>query len=361
MPIKISGPIIEEQMAYFITDDNTSKGRDLNINIINGIHKIKGRISFNILVSNYTNKHLTFYKGEYIGYLEPAIIDDTTIDQTEAHQTNSITLQKMMAEQVTLDVFNPPCHKLTTNIQNELNALLKEYESQFPKDETSIGTTPLTSMMTDTGNSDPVSQKPYPIAMKHYQWVKEDIEKLLAAKVIHSSRSSWSAPIIVVPKGDRGKHLVINYRALNKVTRKFTCPMPKVEDIFSKLNRATYFTMLHLRAGYHHIPLDKPSIPKTVFNSPFRKYENVKVPFGLAQAPAYFQELMTGFLKDFNFMIAYLDNIIILINTPQENLSHIRKVFKKLRSAKLSMKMSKCNFFSKEIQYLGHILSATGI
>ena len=82
--------------------------------------------------------------------------------------------------------------------------------------------------------------------MKHYQWVKEELEKLLAAKVICSSRSSWSALIIVVPKGDGGKHLVIGYRALNKVTRKFTWPMPKVEDIFSKLKGATYFTTLDL-------------------------------------------------------------------------------------------------------------------
>ena len=81
--------------------------------------------------------------------------------------------------------------------------------------------------------------------------------------------------------------------------------MPKVEDIFSKLNRATYFTTLD------HIPLDKPSILKTAFNSPFGKYEYIKVPFGLAPAPAYFQELMTGILKDFSFAIAYLDDIII--------------------------------------------------
>ena len=127
----------------------------------------------------------------------------------------------------------PPCHKLSPNIQNELDALLKQYESQFAKDKTS---TSLTSMMINAGNPDPVSQKPYTIAMKHYQWVKEEIEKLLTAKVICSSRSSWSAPIIILPKGDGGKHLVIDYRALNKVTRKFTCPMPKVEDIFSKLN-----------------------------------------------------------------------------------------------------------------------------
>ena len=233
MPIEISGPIIEEQMTCFITD-NTSKGRDPNINIINGIHKNKGRTSVNILVSNYTNKHLTFHKGENIRHLEPDVTDDTTIDQKETHQTNSITLQKMMAEQVKPDVFNPPCHKLSTNIQNDLNVLLEEYEPQFVKDKTSIGTTPLTSMMIKTGSSDLVSQKPYPITMKHYQWVKEEIEKLLAAKVICSSRSSWSAPIFIGPKGDGGKHLVINYRALNKVMRKFTWSMPKVEDIFSK-------------------------------------------------------------------------------------------------------------------------------
>ena len=71
----------------------------------------------------------------------------------------------------------------------------------------------------------------------------------------------------------------INYRALNKVTRKLTWPMPKVEDIFFKLNGSEYFTTLDLRAGYHHIPLDKSSIPKTAFNSPVRKYEYVKVPF----------------------------------------------------------------------------------
>ena len=137
--------------------------------------------------------------------------------------------------------------------------------------------------------------------------------------------------------------------------------MPKVEDILSKLNGATYFTTLDLQEGYHHIPLEKPSIPKTAFNSPFGKFEYVEVPFRFAQAPAYFQQLMTCTIKDFPFAIAYLDNIIIFSKTPQEHISHIGMVFKKLKSANLSMKKSKCSFFSKKIQYLGHILSVTGI
>ena len=357
--IKISGPLITTDMAHFITDDNTPKGRDPNINILDCIHKIKNRSTVNVIVSNYTNKHLTFHKGKYIGHLKPLEQDST--DQGETHQANSVTLKKMMSKTVTSDTFNPPCHEILPTVQNSLKLLLEEYDSQFAQDETSISTTPLTSITIDTGTADPVSQKPYPIVIKHYDWVKNEIKKLLTAKVICSSHSSWSAPIIVVPKGDGGKCLVTDYRVLNKVTRKFTWPMPKVEDIFSKLNGATYFTTLDLHAGYHHIPLDKSSIPKTAFNSPFRKYEYIKVPFGLAQAPAYFHELMTGILKDFPFAIAYLDDIIIFSKTPQEHLSHICMVFEKLRTANLSMKKSKCNFISKEIQYLGHILSATDI
>ena len=209
-------------MAYFLTDENSTKGKDPNIKIINGIHSIKGRTHVNVLVSNYTNKHIQFNKGEYIGHLEPAITDNMTSDQPDTHSINSVTLQRMMAEQVELDNFNPPHHKLRPSIESKLKTLLKKYALQLAKDEISIGTTPLTEMTIDTGTSDPVFQKPYPIAMKNYQWVKEEIEKLITAKVIHSSRSSWLVPVIVFPKGDGGKQLVINYCALNKVTRKFT-------------------------------------------------------------------------------------------------------------------------------------------
>ena len=165
---------------------------------------------------------------------------DDTYNQGQPynHSTNSVTLQKLMAEQVQLDTFHPPHHKLKPNIESKLDALLKQYASQFAKDETSIGTSPLTEMTIDMGTSDPVSQKPYPIAMKNYQWVKDKIEKLLTAKVIHSSRSSWSVPIIVIPKGDGGKQLVIDSTKvhLTKSPGNSLGPCRKLHDIFSKLN-----------------------------------------------------------------------------------------------------------------------------
>ena len=94
--IKVSGLLITTDTAHFVMDDNTPKGRDPNINTIDGIHRIKDRSTVNVLISNYTNKHLTFHKGKYIGHLE--LIELDSADQGETHQANSVTLKKMMSE-----------------------------------------------------------------------------------------------------------------------------------------------------------------------------------------------------------------------------------------------------------------------
>ena len=182
--IKMNGPIIKEQLAHFLTDDKTTKGRNPYIHMINRIHKIKCRASVPILVSNYTNKHITFTKGEYVGHFEPTTIEDATIDEkeasstysdeTDALSTNSIALKKMLVEQVHPDTFEPSHHMIPSHIQHKLDTLLLEYKSQFAQDETSIGTTPLMSMTINRGDSPPISQKPYLITMKNHQWVKED-------------------------------------------------------------------------------------------------------------------------------------------------------------------------------------------
>ena len=199
-------------MAYIISNQDPTKGKDPNINPINCIHNIKGKTSVNILMSNYTNKHIMFNKGDYIGNLEPMIKEiPQSTENTDAPIMHSITTERMTAEKVKLDTFKAPHHKLKQNIDTKLTELLKEYNSQFAQDEISIGTTPLTEMTTDTGISEPASQNPCLIAVKHYEWVKDKINKLLIAKVIRGSQSRWSAPIIVSPKGDGGKCLVIDY------------------------------------------------------------------------------------------------------------------------------------------------------
>ena len=239
-------------------------------------------------------------------------------------------------------------------IKLELEKLLIRNKDCFAEDERQLGTTPLITMSIDTGDHPPVAKRPCTLALKHHDWVKAEIDKLLDAGVIRESNSSWSAPIVVVPKGDRGKRLCIDFRALNAITRTFIWPMPRVEDILARLGKAKYFTTLDLRSGYHHIALDKQSIKKTAFCTPFGKYEYLKVPFGLAQAPSYFQKLMNKVLNGLNFAFSYLDDIIIFSNTAEEHLKHIQIVFDRLKAAQPKLKKSKCSFFKKELYYLGH-------
>ena len=218
-------------------------------------------------------------------------------------------------------------------------------------------------MTIDTGTSKPVSQKPHPIAMKHYRvgqgWNKQTLN---GKSSMRKSIKLVITLIIVVHKGNGGKYLVIDYCALNKVAWKFIWPMPKVEDIFSQLNEAKHFSTLDLcKQDTTIFSWMNPQYPKQHSPHHLENLNTSKYLLDSAQAPAYFQELMTGVLTDFSFAITYLNDIIIFSRTAEEHINHIEHVFKKLQNGHLSMKLSKCHFFTKEIQYLRHILSITDI
>ena len=108
----------------------------------------------------------------------------------------------------------------------------------------------------------PIVIRPYILSVKLNDWVREELDKLLEAGIIRESHSSWSAPIVVVLKGDRGKQLCIEFCTLNAITRKYIWPMPKIEDILSRLGKAKFFTTLDLRSCYHHIALDGDAIKR---------------------------------------------------------------------------------------------------
>ena len=122
------------------------------------------------------------------------------------------------------------------------------------------------------------------------------------------------------------------------------------------------FSSLDLRSGYYHIGLSDSAKPKSAFVlSSLGKYQFNRVPFGLVQAPAYFQKLINDVLKGCNFAMGYLDNIIIYSRTEKEHLEHLEEIFSRLRAAGFKLKLEKCSFFKKHIQYLGHLISADGI
>ena len=266
---------------------------------------------------------------------------------------------------------------IKSTTRSAFDELCEKYPKVFSKSNEDIGRTQLITMDIDTGDSPPVSSRPYTLALKHHQWVQEEIETLERAGVITKSMSPWASPIVVVPKKSQPgeppkKRLCIDFRKINNLQQTVITegkskgclsliPLPKIDEMYAKLKGVKFFSTIDLRSGYYHIALGKDSRAKTAFVTPFGKYEFLQVPFGLAQAPAYFQHLMNQVLDNCSFAMTYLDDIIIFSETEEEHLSHIEEIFRRLEAADLKMKRSKCDFFKKHIHYLGHLISADGI
>ena len=186
-----------------------------------------------------------------------------------------------------------------------------EYGQAFSKHNEDIGRTKLVKIDVDAGDSPPVSSRPYTLLLKHYEWVQKEIESLEHADSITKSMSPWASPIVIVPKksspGEPLKRLCVDFRKVNDLQQQVLTegksegqismhPPPKIDEMYAKLKGAKVFSTIDLRSGYQHIALGKDSRAKTAFVTPFGKYEFLMVPFGLAQAPAYFQLLMNKVL-----------------------------------------------------------------
>ena len=189
--------------------------------------------------------------------------------------------------------------------------------------------------------------------------------------------SNWASPIVVVPRKSAPREppkrrLCIDFRKVNELQQEVLAEgkkrgqislhlLPKIDEMYAKLKGMKVSSTIDLRSGYYHITLGKDSRAKTAFVMPFGKYEFLMVPFGLAQAPAYFQLLMNQVLEGLSFAMTYLDDIIILSKSEEEHLLHPEEVFHQLRKAGLKVKQSKCYFFKSQIHYLGHLISEDGI
>ena len=138
-------------------------------------------------------------------------------------------------------------------------------------------------------------------------------------------------------------------------------PLPKIDEIYARLKGSNIYSTFDMRSGYYHMVLSEKLRPKSAFVSSFGKWEFKRCPFGLAQAPAYFQRLVNEVLSGLTFAFGHLDDILVYSPDMKTHLEHLRKLFMKLREADLTLKEVKCNFLKRHIQYLGNIVLGKGI
>jgi transposase InsO family protein len=190
---------------------------------------------------------------------------------------------------------------------------------------------------------------------------KAEFAKMEAEGVVRRSTSPWSSPLHMVEKPDGSWRPCGDFRRLNLVTQVDTYPLPNMLDFSASVAGCTYFSKIDLRKGYYQIPMNKADIPKTAVATPFGLYEFTRMPFGLRNAGSTFQRLMDRVLSGLPFCFWYLDDIIVASIGREPHLLHLEQLFERLDAAGLVVNPDKCTLAVKEIEFLGHKVTAAGV
>ena len=209
----------------------------------------------------------------------------------------------------------------------------------------------------------PPSRPTFRLSATELVELKKQLEELTKSGFIQPSKSPFGAPILFVKKKDGTMRMCVDYRALNNITIKNSYPLPRVDELFDRLQGARYFSKIDLRSGYHQIRIADEDVPKTAFRTRYGHFEFLVLPFGLTNAPGTFMHLMHEAFRPFldDFVLVFLDDILIFSKTLEEHEAHVRKVLETLRKQKLYAKESKCEFFKTEVEFLGHLVGRNGV
>ena len=193
--------------------------------------------------------------------------------------------------------------------------------------------------------------------------LRKQVTEFLSKGIVTPSNSPFGAPVLFIPKPGGGLRFCLDYRALNDITVKTRYQLPRIDDLLDAARGAQYFSCLDMASGYYQLRIAEEDMPKTAFATPFGHFEWRVLPMGLTNAPSSFQRTMQKVFEKFigDFVLVYLDDILILSKTAEDHLKHLRQVFTTLQEHRFQIKLSKCKFMQEQVKYLGHILSRDGI
>jgi transposase InsO family protein len=300
---------------------------------------------------------------------------------------------------VTPDIGTIPAHLL-----GSLNSLFEEFSDIFNEKPTAGGAlvdAPSHTIKLVPG-SQPTFRRNHRFSPLELQELRKQVTELLSKGIITHSNSPFGAPVLFVKKSDGTLRFCLDYRALNKITIKTRYSLPRIDDLLDAARGAQFFSSCDLAGGFFQIRIAEEDQEKTAFATPFGHFEWRCLSMGLTNSPSSFMATMQKVFDDYivngtngnenpgnpvtpdvtpvtpgipggvqsinsphfnlrQFLLVYLDDLLIMSASPEEHLFHLRLVFERLRKHRFQVKMSKCHFFQKQIRYLGHILSPDGI
>ncbi|GBG76683.1 hypothetical protein CBR_g22900 [Chara braunii] len=256
--------------------------------------------------------------------------------------------------------------RYTADLEPAVRDLIREYHNVFPSSFSYAGIPP----MRDVEHSIQLvpdyrvhHQAPYRLSIPEATELKRQLEELLRLGFIKPSNSPWGAPVLFARKADGTLRLCIDYRGLNRYTVKNSYPTPRSDELFDRLAGNRFFTKIDLRSSYHQIRIAAADQLKTASRSRFGHYEFTVMPFGLTNAPATFQRAMNDIFRDIleQYVLVYLDDILVYSRTLEEHLRHLRNVLDRLCIHGFYAKLSKCRFAQHKVDFLGHSVSDQGL
>ena len=297
-----------------------------------------------------------------------SVVEVSAVPITREHRNSRREkLEKVLKELKVTDLDVDPAYK------HSLVAVIDRGLDAFAATDDDVGSTTLTAHKIDTGNSVPFREKLRPLPWSRREFVDREIERLLKLGIIEAAdpgKCPYASPIVVVTKKEvdpsqlaNALRMCVDYRKLNSYTIKDAYPLPRIDDIITQLRGAKYFASLDLLMGYHQIPIREEDLPKTAFVTHRGLFVFKRMPFGLCNAPATFQRLMDSLFKEFigECLLVYLDDLLMFAKTVPELITALDFTLKTLIKAGLKCKPRKCQLFRKSIEYLGHIISESGV
>lgn len=316
---------------------------------------------FPLRVYNPTEKDIVVKKNQHLANAETAVVLDGCEELPVANDNNRV--DELPEHLRTL--YSETCHKeqLSPTAQAGLRMLLVRHADLFARHDADFGRTHLAVHDINTGDAKPIRQPPRRVPLALQPEMEKELKRMLETGVIKPGQSPWASPVVLVRKKDGKIRFCVDYRRLNSVTVFDSYPLPRIDETIDSLSGARYFTTLDLLSGYWQIPLSESAKQKSAFTTRSGLWLFQVLPFGLCNAPSCFERFMESVLAGLQWTtcLVYIDDIIIFGKDEEEMLARMDEVFTRLKQAGLKVKPKKCRLFTRQAEFLGHIVSEAGM